>query len=39
VKINGKKAAGVAYDKRTATLTIPLSIADVNEATIIEIVK
>ena len=39
VKINGKKAAGVAYDKRTATLTIPLAIADINEATIIEITK
>ncbi len=39
VKINGRKAAGVVYDKRTATLTIPVNIADINEATIIEISK
>ena len=39
VKINGKKAAGVTYDKRTSTLTIPLAIADINEATIIELAK
>ena len=39
VKINGRKATGVVYDKRTATLTIPVNIADINEATIIEISK
>ena len=39
VTINGKKAAGVTYDKRTATLTIPLAIADITDATIIEITK
>ena len=39
VKINGRKATGVAYNKRTATLTIPVNIADINEATIIEISK
>ena len=39
VKINGKKAQGVTYDKRTATLTIPVTIADIAEATIIEVVK
>ncbi|MBQ6079766.1 MAG: hypothetical protein IJK93_05735 [Muribaculaceae bacterium] len=39
VKINGKKSKGVTYDKRTATLTIPLSIPDISESTIIEIQK
>ena len=39
VKINGKKAQGMTYDKRTSTLTIPLTIADIAEATIVEIVK
>ena len=39
VKINGKKAVGMTYDKRTSTLTIPLAIADVAQATIIEITK
>ncbi len=39
VKINGTKAAGVTYDKRTATLTIPVSIPDITVATIIELVK
>ena len=39
VKINGKKAKEVTYDKITGTLTIPVTIADVAETTIIEIVK
>ena len=39
VKINGSKAAGMTYDKRTATLTIPVSIPDITQATIIEITK
>ena len=39
VKINGKKATGVTYDKKTRTLTIPVSISDINETTIIEIAK
>ena len=39
VKINGKKAVGMTYDKRTSTLTIPLAIADIAQATIIEITK
>ena len=39
VKVNGKKAAGVTYDKRTATLTIPVSIPDITEATFIELTK
>ena len=39
VKINGKKMKGATYDKHTRTLTIPLAIADIAEATIIEIVK
>ena len=39
VKINGKKVVGMNYDKRTSTLTIPLAIADVTQATIIEITK
>ena len=37
VKVNGKKATGVTYDKRTSTLTVLLNIADIAEATIIEI--
>jgi len=39
VKINGKKAAGVTYDKRTSTLTIPVAIPDITVSTIIELVK
>ena len=39
VKINGKKAAGVTYDKTTGTLTIPVAIPDVTQTTIIELVK
>ncbi len=39
VKINGKKAAGVTYDKSTRTLTVPLNIPDITEATIIELDK
>ena len=39
VKINGKKASGVTYDKRTGTLTIPVNIPDIAETTIIELVK
>ena len=39
VKINGKKAAGVTYDKRTGTLTVPVSIPDIAQATIIELVR
>ena len=39
VKINGQKASGVTYDKRTATLTIPVTIADITQTTIIEIAK
>jgi len=39
VTINGKKAQGVAYDKRSRTLTIPVAIADVTQATIIELAK
>ena len=39
VKINGKKATGVSYDKSSGTLTIPVTIPDITEATIIEIVK
>ena len=29
----------MTYDKRTSTLTIPLAIADIAQATIIEITK
>ena len=39
MKINGKKAAGVTYDKRTSTLTVPVAIPDITEATIIELTK
>ena len=39
VTINGKKAQGVAYDKRTRTLTIPVAIADVTQTTIVELGK
>ena len=39
VTINGKKAAGVTYDKLTATLTIPLTIPDITDTTIIEFTK
>ena len=39
VKINGKKATGVTYDKTTRTLTIPVTIPDIAEATIIELAK
>ena len=39
VKINGKKAKGMTYDKTSGTLTIPLAIADVTATTIIEITK
>ena len=39
VKINGQKAKGVTYDKRSATLTIPLTIDNLNASTIIELVK
>ena len=36
VKINGKKASGVTYDKATGTLVIPISIPDITQATTIE---
>jgi len=39
VTLNGKKAQGVTYDKRTGTLTIPVMIADVTQTTIIELSK
>jgi len=39
VKINGKKVKGVGYDKQTGTLTIPITIADITQTTIIEIDK
>ena len=39
VKINGKKVKGVAYDKSTRTLTIPVTIPDVTQATILEITQ
>ena len=39
VIINGKKAKGVTYNKQTATLTIPVTIPDIAEATIIELKK
>ena len=39
VKINGKKAKGMTYDKRTGTLTIPVTIPDITQTTIIEISK
>ena len=39
VRINGKKASGVTYDKRTATLSIPLAIPDITMATTVEISK
>jgi len=39
VKINGKKAKDVTYDKCTATLTIPVNIPDINQATTIELVR
>ena len=39
VKIDGKKARGVTYDKRTATLTIPLAITDISQSTTIEITR
>ena len=37
VKINGKKAKGVTYDKHTRTLTIPVTIADITATTIVEL--
>ena len=39
VKINGKKAKGMSYDKRTRTLAIPVTIPDVTATTIVEITK
>ena len=39
VKINGKKVKGMNYDKRSGTLTIPVTIADITQTTIIEIDK
>ena len=39
VKINGKKAKGMTYDKRTGTLTVPVTIPDITQTTIIEISK
>ena len=39
VNINGKKAQGVTYDKRGDTLSIPVTIVDITQATIIEISK
>lgn len=39
VNVGGKKAAGVTYDKRNATLTIPLDIPDIGQTTIIELVR
>ncbi|MBR5685730.1 MAG: hypothetical protein IKX18_06230 [Muribaculaceae bacterium] len=39
VKINGKKAAGVTYDKATATLAIPVTIPDITVSTTIEVFK
>ena len=39
VSINGKKAQGVTYDKRTRTLVIPVTIADITQTTIIELTK
>ena len=39
VTVNGKKAAGMTYDKRTATLTIPVAIPDITATTIIELSK
>ena len=39
VKINGKKAKGMSYDKKSGTLTIPVTIPDVTATTIIEITK
>ena len=39
VTINGKKAKGMSYDKKSGTLTIPVTIADVTATTIIEISK
>lgn len=39
VKINGAKAKDMTYDKRTRTLTVPVTIADVTATTIIEITK
>jgi len=37
VTLNGKKAQGVTYDKRTRTLTIPVTIADVTRTTILQL--
>ena len=39
VNVNGKKAAGMTYDKRTSTLTIPVAIPDITATTIIELSK
>ena len=39
VIINGKKAKGVTYDKRSATLTIPVAIPDITATTILEITR
>ena len=39
VKINGKKATAVAYDKTTGTLTVPVTIPDITATTILEICK
>ena len=36
VKINGKKASGVTYDKATGRLVIPINIPDITQATTIE---
>ena len=39
VKINGKKADGVTYDKKTGTLTIPVTIPDITATTILELAR
>ena len=39
VKVNGKKAGKVTYDRQRAELVIPLSIADIAAATTVEIIK
>ena len=39
VKINGKKAEGMTYDKSSRTLFIPVSIPDITATTILELVK
>ena len=37
ITVNGKKARGVAYDKSSGTLTVPVHIADVSKAVTVQL--